>query len=93
MDNGLNVGVYENKNNDSSYNTFFQTYAKTYNDICHCQFGDEGFYSLLEFAKDCKESGIQVNFSVVRADGVDVDKTVALADSLQIPIRIRELIK
>ena len=67
--------------------------AKTYNEICHCQFGDDGFYSLLEFAKECKDQGINVNFSVVRAEGVDVDKTVALANSLQIPIRIRELIK
>lgn len=66
--------------------------AKAYNDICDCQFGEEGFNALIEFASECKNLGITTKFTVVKAEGVDVDEAIAIAKQIGIPLRVRELI-
>lgn len=67
--------------------------AKAYNEICACDYGEEGFHSLLRFAKQCKEAGIATKFSVVDTGNVDVEATKRLADSMGIPLRVRALIE
>lgn len=67
--------------------------AKEYNDICRCVYGEDGYYSMLRFAADCKESGIKVKFSVVKTPGFDVEAAKKIADGMGIPLRVRELIK
>ena len=67
--------------------------AKQYNEICACDFGEEGFNSLLRFAKACKNAGIATKFSMVDTGEVDIEKAQELADSMEIPLRVRELIK
>ena len=67
--------------------------AKKYNEICACMFGEEGFNSLIRFAEDCKKNGIAVKFSVVKTAELNVEKTQELADSLGIPLRVRDLIE
>ncbi len=67
--------------------------AKEYNRICRCKYGEEGYYSMLRFAKECKESGIKVKFSVVNTPGFDVEAAKKVASEQGIPLRVRELIK
>lgn len=65
----------------------------SYDSICHSRFGLVAFDSLINYAKNCKNSGINTVFSLVRYKGVDIDKTQKLADKLGIKLRIRELIE
>ena len=67
--------------------------AKAYNELCNCIFGENGFASLLEFANDCKVNGINVVFSIVDNGEVNIEEAKKVADNLNIPLRIRELIK
>lgn len=67
--------------------------ASGYNAICRCKFGEEGFYSLLRFAEECKEQGIDTVFSIVKTDDADIDGAKRISEKYGIPLRIRELIK
>lgn len=67
--------------------------AAEYNKICRCEFGEEGFYSMLRFAKECKNEGISVKFSVVNIPGFDIKSAQKISEETGIPLRIRELIK
>lgn len=66
--------------------------AKEYNAICACDFGEEGFYSLLRFAEECKNEGIRTKFSIVDTGEVDIEQAKKLAEKMGIPLRVRALI-
>lgn len=67
--------------------------ASGYNSICKCKFGEEGFYSLLRFAAECKEQGIDTVFSMVKTADADIEGGKSVSEKYGIPLRIRELIK
>lgn len=67
--------------------------AKSYQDICHSEFGEKAFYSLLNFAKSCKESVPTVILSLVDVVGKEeVERAQELCDSLGIDLRVRAYI-
>ncbi len=51
-----------------------------------------GFEAVLEFVRKAKAAGLDVEVSVVRMPEVDVEKVRAVADSLGVPLRVREYI-
>lgn len=64
--------------------------AKSYNEIVHPSFGEQSFEALLKFAVDCRKYLKDVRFTVVDVIGEDkVKMSQELADSLQIPLRVR----
>ena len=67
--------------------------AEEYNKICRCQFGLDGFESLLRFAGDCVREGVNVTFSIVDTGDVDIEKAKKIADKIGVPLRVRELIQ
>ncbi|MGM9551806.1 MAG: TatD family nuclease-associated radical SAM protein [Clostridia bacterium] len=68
--------------------------AKKYNEICNCQYGEEGFYGMLEFAKCAKKYVPEVVFSVVDVmDKEDIDACRQIAEEIGVKFRVRELIK
>ncbi len=69
------------------------TTAAKYQDICHCDFGEEGYKSLLRFAKACKEKGIQVRLSVVDCIGEDeIRRAQEIAEGLGVELRVRKYV-
>lgn len=70
------------------------TSAEKYQEICHCDFGEEGYASLLRFAKECREKGLRVKLSIVDCIGEpEIKKAKEIAESLGVELRIRKLIK
>lgn len=68
--------------------------ARRYNEICQCQYGEDGFYGMLEFAKSAKAYVPQVVLSVVDVmEKEDIDKCRAIAENIGVGFRVRELIK
>ena len=68
--------------------------AEKYFDVCRPLFGEDAYPELINFAKECKERGIYVTFSVVDIIGEkDVEKCREIADKAGIPLRVREYIK
>ncbi|MEG1612541.1 MAG: TatD family nuclease-associated radical SAM protein [Clostridia bacterium] len=68
--------------------------AKKYNEICNCCFGEEGYNSMLDFARDCIANGIHTVFSVVDTIGKEeVEKCRLIAESIGAEYRVREYIK
>ncbi len=64
--------------------------AEKYQEHCKSIFGESAFDELLNFAKLCKQRGGNVIFSVVDSIGAaDVAECQKLADSLNIPLRVR----
>jgi len=51
-----------------------------------------GFAAVLEFVKKAKDAGLEVEVSAVRMPEVDVEKVGAVAESLGVPLRVREYI-
>ena len=67
--------------------------AKAYQDICHSEFGEKAFYSLLNFAKECKKYVPSVKLSLVDVVGEEeIKKAKELCDTLGIDLRVREYI-
>lgn len=65
--------------------------AEHYQEICHCEYGEEGFHSMLRFAKACKEEGLKVVLSIVDCIGEqEIKNSKEIAKSLGIELRIRE---
>ena len=65
-----------------------------YFDVCRPVFGETAFDELIDFAKKCKEKGIEVNFSVVDCIGEKkVNKCKKLAKEVGVPLRVREMIE
>lgn len=64
--------------------------ATKYQQHCKSVFGERAFEALLQFAKQCKERGGNVVFSVVDSIGdKDVTECKKLAKKLGIPLRVR----
>lgn len=64
----------------------------SYNDVCRPLIND-GFLSLINFAKDCKEAGVNCWFSVVDCIGEEqLQRCRKIADEVGIPLRVREYI-
>lgn len=64
--------------------------AEKYQALCRCAYGEEGYYSLLRFAKECKDEGIKVVLSVVdTAGGEEIKKAEDIALSLGVGFRVR----
>jgi len=63
----------------------------SYAENCRPEFGS-GFAAVLEFVKKAKEAGLDVAVSAVRMPEVNVEKVRSVAESLGVPLRIREYI-
>ncbi len=65
--------------------------AKEYNDICVCQYGEEGFFEMLEFAKCAKAHIPSVILSVVDVlPTEDIEACRAIAKEVGVDYRVRE---
>lgn len=68
--------------------------AAKYNEICLCQYGEEGFYELLDFAKKAKKHIKSVVLSIVDVlPEEDIEECKRIAEEAGIPLRIREMVK
>lgn len=67
--------------------------AKAYQEVCHSEFGEKAFYSLLNFAKEAKEYVPRVVLSLVDVVGAEeIAKAQELCDSMGIDLRVRTYI-
>ncbi len=67
--------------------------AKAYQNVCHSEFGEKAFYSLLNFAKNCKKYLPKVVLSLVDVVGTEeIEKAKELCQELDIDLRVREFI-
>lgn len=67
--------------------------SRDYQRICQSDLGEAGFDEMLNFAATCKAQGIDVVFSVVDTIGKkSVEKCRRVADSVHVPLRVREYI-
>jgi len=68
--------------------------AEEYQKLCRCRFGEEGYASLMRFAKDCVNKGLKVVFSIVDILGAEkIETAKKIASSIGAELRVRELIK
>jgi cyclic pyranopterin phosphate synthase len=63
----------------------------SYAENCRPEFGG-GFAAVLDFIKKVKNTGLDVEVSAVRMAEVDVEKVEAVAESLGVPLRVRDYI-
>jgi TatD family-associated radical SAM protein len=63
----------------------------SYAENCRPMFGG-GFAAVLEFVKKAKDAGLEVEVSAVRMPEVDVKKVKVVAESLGVPLRVRDYI-
>jgi TatD family-associated radical SAM protein len=63
----------------------------SYAENCRPMFGG-GFAAVLEFVKKAEEAGLDVEVSAVRMPEVDVEKVRAVAELLDVPLRVRDYI-
>lgn len=67
--------------------------AKEYNELCVCDFGEDGFYELLEFAKCAKKHVPTVVLSIVDVlPPEDIEECKKIAEATGVALRIRELV-
>lgn len=67
--------------------------AEKYEKLCHPAFGEKAFDAMLTFARQCKELGANVKFTVVDViSPEDIEACKALAKSMDIPLRVRAYI-
>ncbi len=67
--------------------------ARRYNEICQCQYGEEGFYAMLDFAKEAKAYVPEVILSVVDVmDKEDIEACRKIAEDIGVKFRVREFI-
>ncbi len=67
--------------------------AKRYNEVTRPHFGEPSFKAMLDFAADMKNMGVQTKFTVVDIIGKEeIERCRELADSMGIPLRVREYI-
>lgn len=65
--------------------------AKKYNDICVCDYGEDGFYAMLDFAKAAKKYVPEVVLSVVDVIGADaIEQCRKIAEDIGVTFRVRE---
>lgn len=67
--------------------------AEKYNEVTRPKFGIDSFQCMLEFAKECKEVGLEVRFTLVDViSKQDIEDCKKIANDLQIPLHIREYV-
>lgn len=67
--------------------------AKRYNEVTRPHFGEPAFRAMLDFARDMKNMGVETKFTVVDVISEDeIARCRELADSMGIPLRVREYI-
>lgn len=65
--------------------------AKKYNEICVCDYGEEGFYDMLDFAKVAKDHVPNVVLSIVDVIGKDeIEECRKIAEKIGVTFRVRE---
>ena len=65
--------------------------AKEYNEICVCDYGEDGFYEMLDFAKRAKNYVPRVVLSVVDTIGKeDIEACRKIAEDVGVEYRVRE---
>ena len=65
--------------------------AKEYHEICQCDYGEEGFSAMLEFARCAKEHVPHVVLSVVDVIGKeDIEACRKIAEDVGVEFRVRE---
>ena len=68
--------------------------ADDYFNLCRPVFGEDAFEGLLDFAKKCKEQGIETNLSVVDCIGEKkIAKCKKLAKEIGVELRVRSYIE
>ncbi len=61
-----------------------------YNEITQPAYKENGFDTMLKFAKECKDFGVQTKLTVVDViSKEDIDECQKLCDSMGIPLRVR----
>ena len=68
--------------------------AKSYQEVCHSEFGEESFDALIDFAGRVKAYVPNVILSVVRSaiPDSDIDICQSIADSVGVTLRVREML-
>jgi TatD family-associated radical SAM protein len=67
------------------------TDAKKYAALCNPERGEEAYRSMLKFAKECVEAGIDTVLSVVDIIGEEeISKAQKIADSIGARLRVRK---
>lgn len=65
--------------------------AQKYQEICLCDYGEEGFYEMLDFARAAKKYVPEVVLSVVDVIGEDaIEKCRKIAEDIGVSYRVRE---
>ena len=65
--------------------------AQKYNDICVCDYGEEGFYEMLDFAKKASKYVDEVVLSVVDVIGKEeIEACRKIAEETGVEFRVRE---
>ncbi len=65
--------------------------AQKYNDICVCDYGEDGFYEMLDFAKKASKYVDEVVLSVVDVIGKDeIEACRKIAEETGVEFRVRE---
>ncbi|MEG2450521.1 MAG: TatD family nuclease-associated radical SAM protein [Clostridia bacterium] len=66
---------------------------KAYQEICKSKYGEDAFYAMMSFAKDCVENGIRTKMSVVDFIGEsEIEACRKLAESVGAEFRVRATI-
>ena len=68
--------------------------AKSYQAVCHSEFGEKSYDALIDFAKRVKDYVPSVVFSVVRGSipDSDIDVCRQTAESIGVKLRVREML-
>lgn len=65
--------------------------AEKYQALCHSKFGEKSFDAMLQYVRDCVKYGADVKVSVVDViSKEDIEACKAVAESLGVPLRVRE---
>ncbi len=65
--------------------------AEKYNEICVCDYGEQGFFDMLDFARAAKEYVPEVILSVVDVIGKDqIEECKKIANDIGVTFRVRE---
>ena len=65
--------------------------AEKYNEICECDYGEDGFYEMLDFAKKASRYVPEVVLSVVDVIGTEaIEECRKIAEETGVKFRVRE---
>ena len=63
--------------------------SKTYDQLCHSDFGEAAFDGIIEFARECKKYIPEVEMTVVDIPEVDKKEAEKIADDIGATFRVR----